>query len=605
MTRETKVGLIIAGSFLSLVCIVVVSKMQSAETMHSEPEEQSITVAAHQANESKKENPAKPQAPTSAGTPATPAGPGPSGLPAPVPFQPLPLDPGALPQMKLPSAPEAPAVNSELLRQKSIAETGGNPGAPPLPNFEASQDTKGTGGIAGLPPALPGTPPPAVIPSKDGDKKDGLPTKFDSLAALVPPPAPNSDTFGQAGTNPQKLASAGSRDKNLAPLQKADGVPPPIPGVGTGDPGGTGKGAAPLPPMGKPAFDALPPMDNGAKPLPVPSKPPITDTVPPTSFPPPPAMKPLPAPGAGDPPPFAPLPTTAPKESSKANGLVEDSKGPPMIPPGGPMTVQPPVRPPGIAPTMPAPPTGIAPMMPAPPAGIAPPPPTIVGKDAPSVPPIATIPGPGSEPNLSRPTMPGNAGGSFPVMGKPAPTARMTEPDLYECKPGDTNFAVLSKQFYGDTRYTDALIAYNRKQAFMLKNGSNLMLNPPLLQAGQQVVKPNVNVLEADHGTLIAAMTEPNPLAPVMGKAPPVKLNAPSPLSQPPAMGQGIIPATAGAPGQARTYMVRNPQGENIIDIAERVLGDRTRWHEIYRINPNYQPQTPIPPGTTLQLPGN
>jgi hypothetical protein len=55
--------------------------------------------------------------------------------------------------------------------------------------------------------------------------------------------------------------------------------------------------------------------------------------------------------------------------------------------------------------------------------------------------------------------------------------------------------------------------------------------------------------------------------------------------------------------GGGRTYRVQSPNGESILDIAERQLGDRGRWNEIYRLNPNYQPQFRIPAGTELQMP--
>src|SRR5260370_24033078 len=46
MTRETKIGLIVAGSFLCLVCIVIASKWRRGDDPSKEPEGPTVPVAA-------------------------------------------------------------------------------------------------------------------------------------------------------------------------------------------------------------------------------------------------------------------------------------------------------------------------------------------------------------------------------------------------------------------------------------------------------------------------------------------------------------------------------------------------------------------------------
>jgi nucleoid-associated protein YgaU len=145
---------------------------------------------------------------------------------------------------------------------------------------------------------------------------------------------------------------------------------------------------------------------------------------------------------------------------------------------------------------------------------------------------------------------------------------------------------------YGTDKYADALLQYNREHSGMIKNGSTLNINPPILNPGQQVLKPPQSKLERDYASLIRTappqvkiLDTPTPLMPNPGPI--------AKVSNPPATGPG------------GTYTVQNPAGESILDIAERVYGDRSQWHKIYRVNPNYPPQNRIPAGITLTLPGN
>lgn len=197
--------------------------------------------------------------------------------------------------------------------------------------------------------------------------------------------------------------------------------------------------------------------------------------------------------------------------------------------------------------------------------------------------------------NNSTPPINVNTGGVKP----PLPMVRDSSPDLYECRQGETSFATLSQRLYGSDRYAEALQAYNRTHSGALKNGSLLTLNPPILNPGQQVLVPPKDLLERDVRTPTINVPSPPNMTPA------VKLAPVSPVG-----GVGVAPITAPSIGSGRNYVVRNPNGESILDIAEQTLGKRDRWTDIYRLNqsnPNVQPQSllRIPAGTDLKMPTN
>lgn len=174
---------------------------------------------------------------------------------------------------------------------------------------------------------------------------------------------------------------------------------------------------------------------------------------------------------------------------------------------------------------------------------------------------------------------------------RPVPAVNDVNIDIYECQKGDSTFQILSLRMYGSDKYADALLQYNRDHSAIVKNGSTFSFNRPVLNPGQQVLKPPPTVLDRDYANLVRT-------------APPqVRVDAPMPLTPTP----GPIPRVSSPParGPGGTYTVQNPAGESILDIAERVLGDRSQWHKIFRVNPNYPPQNLIPAGTTLTLPSD
>jgi hypothetical protein len=380
------------------------------------------------------------------------------------------------------------------------------------------------------------------------------------------PPLP---TPGGLGTPPSGVGT-------IPPLPKPGGLgTPPPSGVGTIPPlPPPGGGVGTIPPLPTPGGVGTPPSGVGTiPPLPTPGglgTPPAggVGTIPP--LPTPGGLGAPPASGVGT---IPPLPTPSP--------FAKDGDNRPLPPPA-PGTIEfKPVKPFDDKTPIPDPPKP-APFDPV--GGVIPPRPL---DPAPAPGPLAVIPPTGGV-LLPAPPI---------IVGGVRPSVAVTEvsTDFYECQKGDTTFAILSLRMYGTDKYADALLKYNRDHSGVLKNGSALNINPPILNPGQQVQKPPQAVLERDYRALIRTNAAP----------PQVRMDAPTPLT--PSIPPGPIAKVSNPPttGPGGTYTVQNPGGESILDIAERVFGDRSQWHKIYRVNPNYPPQNRIPAGTTLTLPSS
>jgi hypothetical protein len=174
------------------------------------------------------------------------------------------------------------------------------------------------------------------------------------------------------------------------------------------------------------------------------------------------------------------------------------------------------------------------------------------------------------------------------------------------CRPGETSFAKLSERFYGTDKYADALLAYNQSARTSWSKLNGMTSPPTSLAPGIKVLKPQPALLERDYPQMIGRGTT-SPIAPIAASGPVVKVETPRPIATIAPPTNSAIPTITNTPkaGPTAPYRVQNPQGESILDIAERTLGNRSRWNEIYRLNPNYPPQFPIPAGTELRMPGN
>jgi hypothetical protein len=192
--------------------------------------------------------------------------------------------------------------------------------------------------------------------------------------------------------------------------------------------------------------------------------------------------------------------------------------------------------------------------------------------------PVAKVemsPAPIPAPQINFPTTPANNPNALPAIPAPRAEVRVVDAQVYTVTAGDT-FATISKGVYGTEKYGKALLAYNRDYA---PNRTSLTTTP---QAGQTLLIPPEQLLKDNY----AAAIETASAAPSLSTPVP----APIPMPRPPTSDP--------------TKLYRVPaQGQFLFEIAIRTMGDGNRWTEIYRLNPNINPQQPIPGGTELRLP--
>jgi phage tail protein X len=145
--------------------------------------------------------------------------------------------------------------------------------------------------------------------------------------------------------------------------------------------------------------------------------------------------------------------------------------------------------------------------------------------------------------------------------------------ETYRARQGDT-FESVSKLKYGSEAYGQALRLFNRNHP---QTGDGVRFDQPL-PAGQPVYIPPAEVLRRRHGNVI-------------------------PESAAPRADAGPVEGGTAAPA-LKAYRVGGG-GESMWKVAERALGNGERWPEIYKLNPGYASERPIPAGTQLKLPAD
>jgi hypothetical protein len=569
MTRETKVGLVVAGSFLILVGIVVASKLRNGDP-GSGVEEQSVSVAAVTPAPEKSAAKGTEQKKVDAPQPVVPAKKADADPPLPTNVFPPPNTDTVIPILKdkvaqvqnqgtefPPPAPIPQVQDSAKPLQglgdkqpNSPMEFGKLPDSPqkngqPVLTLPPPKDNElkfppldPTKKDNSFPPLDPAKKEVVTFPPLDPTKKDVVtfppldPTKKDVVTFPPLDPTKKDVTFPPLDAKKDGVVFP------ALPEKKKDNMPPIVNSPGDGNPT--------LPPAKK--DDGIAPPNGFV----LPADPKTNSTIPPLTD----RTQPVSPFNAKD-----GLPTLQP--------IVGDTLPKKDIVPLPPVMVNPKdqAKPAiGVSPTFPeSPPKTI------PPLGTT---------ELPSTPPLTTNPA-----NINT--------------ALPRPVERSL--DFTKVNPGETNFAQISKRLYGSEKYAGALYAFNVANKDMIKNGGSLATNPPLLTAEQQLLHPAPELLHRDYAKYIQDTTPTIPAS-----SPAVKL-APPPVTITPPTVPTISTVSNPPAGQGRTYVVQSPNGERIRDIAQRALGNADRWTEIYRVNQNLnlQPQFPIPNGTRLTLPGN
>ena len=177
------------------------------------------------------------------------------------------------------------------------------------------------------------------------------------------------------------------------------------------------------------------------------------------------------------------------------------------------------------------------------------------------------------------------------------PAVKSFDVDTYFVKPGETSFEAISNLYFKSPKYAHALHQYNRVHPLAK---DNVREDNPRLQPGQAVFVPPREVLEAKFAAHIDNRAAPGVVPPI-SISPPVNSN---PAGQNnPVVGR-VQPATQGPGDASKRYRVPG-QGQMMLEIAQQTLGDRGRWSEIYRLNPNLRPEQPVPGGMEIRLPAN
>jgi hypothetical protein len=584
MTRETKVGVVVAGSFLGLVAAVVALRMGNATDATTDTptqiakENSGVSAIDLRTPPGKQQDVVPASYQQAVNLPPVPDGKTP---PAAGPSEASKDMLGSIPMP--PSIPAPATIPSLPVVARPASTPSPGPGLatsvtlPPSPTKSTPASETANSRIKNVtspPPAVAAPPESTVVPLPDA-----------SIAAKGTKPSPDEDKQ-QTVKNELKKQLAVSMQTASAPGKQTDAAAPALPAAAPAVPDDQAKETA-APPVPVPVSGKGPPLlaeaSKGGQATPV------------GDLPLPPAPTPIAKDGNLSSPRFPPPPDAAVKGPA-----TDDPAKTPAVP-----------VPDKSAP----PPTAVA-----------------LGPKASDNPlgdgtrPVE----PGSE--LSGPRQPPASNLTSPPVGAPptansapikVPTAQPRtgsgearvqsyDTEKHTCKVGEDTFTDLSKSLYGSEKYASALLQFNRENPLV---GDNFHDASPRLKPGQQVVVPPVWVLEearyANPAPVAKASPEPvrPPIAvaprPAVAPIPAAPASVPAVAAPVPAPAAANNPALKTAAGASpRVYHVRR-NGEMLYEIARQALGDGKRWSEIYRLNPDIRPELAIPGGTQLRLPGD
>jgi hypothetical protein len=584
MTREVKIGTAVAGSFLSLVGIVVGTKMYQGEIPTPPNPDQIADVGKTndppKSKDAKKEPPLLPVSakenandlkPSFEGLPRSTT-PSDNGLPPlPPPFQPInsftPL-PSPSPGNNLPPIPNSDPLaafndpnnpinkaledgKKELERNqrqfeqnnKGVANTGISAFEDARKNLERKSNDFQKG--FNDPKNFPGFPepnknePPFEIAQGPIISSGGKKSNPASESPALPAPKPINNPLA-VPENPKPIVDSGKTLPNFPDFKPGKEANPP------------------------PKFEELPPPTFNPSPAPnpgVPNKGPASKESPPAIPAAPYPTAPLPQPNPGIQTQNIPIVTPKSIDPMPFNSAAPGNTNSPPVQfgplPGPPNNTAPPPIPPNnpFGPASPNPAPGFVP---------------------------APIPGP----------PPFDPARSNPQAQPTAPIVKMDNPERYICEANEA-YALISRRKYGTDSLALALEEYNRR---LPGAADNVRAQPARLTPGTTVWLPSQNVLleiarAAPESNLppITSVGNPRPVGNDLSVSPPVPGNA-------------LPPRPTGADAGVVNYTVPM-DGLLLAQIAERQLGSALRWIEIYRLNNTLQPEQPLRAGTVLRVP--
>jgi hypothetical protein len=566
MTRETKVGLVVAGSFLCLVGGVVAMKLRQLENHDDAGKVAQAAPSAPAPAGPEKKNPTMPGNPAKKNDKPNPVE-SPVNPPSPLSQEVIQIQ--APTTVPIPNAPPAgfnaqPAVQPE---QQNPVQT-----AVPIPP-------------AGLVPAEIAPPPPG----------GGLPLPPKGEVPL--PPAMTSEQQTNQTLLLQKQLSEKTEPSNVPPAPAV--VEPSKPQVP----------AAPALDAKNPSVGA-PEVKSGEVPLPPPSLMAQAPAVQQSPIPPAPTNPGVPAPTSTEtPPPPSPAVVPPAVNPQTTNPLAPPTKDPPAsISPPTPLPPSPGTNPPApeiktiVIPKEQVSPAAISPTVPGgdlKPSITAVNPPAHSVNEAPSVPapiPTAVIP-PAKETVIPAPVAV-----APPRLGEASPV-RVTETKIYTVTAEDKTFQDISRRQYGSPEFGEALMKFNRDFPMATEQ---MRQNPQVLQPGMKVFLPDRDTLRqgtATPGLQIVPAPSPAGAGTIAPPLSPVSVPPPSAVPGGQSSKSNLRPvASTGGKAEGKLYQVASG-GEMMMIIARNQLGDGGRWSDIYRLNPQIDPSRPIPAGTQLLMP--
>jgi hypothetical protein len=200
----------------------------------------------------------------------------------------------------------------------------------------------------------------------------------------------------------------------------------------------------------------------------------------------------------------------------------------------------------------------------------------------------------GSRPAVATPAI------ALPSASAGSSTAQVRDWDVitYHAAQGDT-FATISKSQYKDEKYEQALLKYNRDNGGF--DQSSAVLTP-----GKPVLIPDLSALESLYSDIIPGYKPVTPAATpatgTTGTEPRLQSSTDkTPMATTPVVQVSTKKNTQAGP----SYQVRQ-DGETYFTIAQKTLAKTERWSEIYHLNGDqYDPKNPVPRGTLLRLPAD
>lgn len=597
MSRETKVGLVVALSFLLLVGGVLGYKLYfTGDPLLSLSEGTNNAVVQSDQQPPGGENPPVVE-------PGKPAEPAPDGQDQPKEKKPKKsreekaLAKANNEQTRPTEGPPPTEEPAKPAAENKSTETAGPANGRPMTPAEEPSDKAGTGGPSLTPKERPGAvvatgpsgPPPAEEMPKLGRppaEKPMGPPPAEEMPKLGGPPMPDeavkpalNEKPSAGPPQPEEIVKSNERPmvggppmpppaEEMRPMPEKTGGPPPTEEPTKPQPFNEKPGAQPPP---------LPPAEEIRRNGPPPAEQPMTN-LPPS----PPAFEAKPGGPSGSPLELAP----------RITGPAGSSPMPPM--PETPKDVPPPAAPNTFERKYDVPALGKPEVARGPSSG------TLVSGQQDSRPgiPLTVRPQPGKQPHT-------DTGGGVPVVIQPptwnTPDGRASaqvesfEMEVYVLKPGDT-YATVSQMRYRSDRYQNALAQFNRERDGRLSSP----------QAGMSVFLPPAGYLERRYGVA-------NPAAPGRGTAPEAsqgwnaaardknvqpaggRVDAP-PESKP------VVQAEGSLPPNAKRYRVR--PNDTIWNIAKTTLGNGERWPDILKLNRDVLPDVNrLQAGTILRLP--